>query len=66
MRSVLESRKRGRKFVSRCSMKVGGTRSFWQETEWFWTRGEKVPEAKSRVGDERGCVVDCCSKELGS
>jgi hypothetical protein len=47
-RSVLELRKRGREFVGRCSMKVGGMRMFWQEGKWFRGRGEKVPEAKSR------------------
>lgn len=63
---MLELRKRGRDFVGRCSMKVGGMRMFWQEGKWFRGRGEKVPEAKSRVGDKRGCVVAWCSKELGS
>jgi hypothetical protein len=66
VKSALESRKRGGGFVGRSSMKVGGLGMSWQEGKWFWRRGGRIPEAKSRVGDGRVCVVAWCSKELGN
>jgi hypothetical protein len=39
---------------------------FWQEEKWFWRRGGRVSEAKSRFGDGRVCVVAWYSKELGN
>jgi hypothetical protein len=65
-RSVLRSRKRGGDFVGRSSMKILGLGMFWQEEKWFWRRGGRVSEAKSRFGDGRVCVVAWYSKELGN